>query len=36
MLSFIAGKTLILSIATISHTKDFCKLSTEYCYNLSN
>ena len=26
MLSFVAGKTLILSITTISHTKDFCKL----------
>ena len=36
MLSFVAGKTLIQSVFTISHTKDFCKLSTEYCYNLSN
>lgn len=44
MLSFVAGKTLILSIATISHTKDFCKLSmsiatisqTEYCYKRSS
>lgn len=36
MLSFVAGKALTLSIATISHTKNFYTLSTEYCYNLSN
>ena len=35
MLSFVAGKTLIRSIATISHTKDFYKLSTEYLYDLN-
>lgn len=35
MLFFVAGKALIQSFFTISHTTDFYKLSTEYLYNLN-